>query len=611
MKLLLISMGLLAVAHAGEKYWWMNKGVFGGASGGGGGRGGGSSGNGGCCGGNGGHNSNQGQGNYNDYQPQQQQQQQQQGSNNNHNNQNFGGSSSVQTECPAGTKCVSDFFCDENAVMVSYRVSLTPAQKRNRGNLLPCMNQQTGQFDVCCSTSSGSSGGNQVQSNCWSVGQADVDCPNSELCCFDGCRNACYFRGNENAPRPGQQQPFQPAPAPQQPQRPQPPPPQQQRPQPTPPGPRPSPPPQQQQQSQSQDNFQDPPPIPTPAPQQPYNPPPPPQQTFNPPTQQQQQQQQSFNPPPPQRQQQQQQQQRPSPSTGQCPNINALPFEDCESERDTCWNTDRRDDCARGFLCCNDGCVKTCYNTNTGDFLRHPQSKLSSESQAGSPPASLPAQQPARRPSNNARPSNQNNFRAPVPQNNNNNNFGSQNNFQPAPPRQNNNNFSPPRQSPSNSFNSQPSANNNNNNYNPPQTSHSSNGNTNIQFPQPSRNNFNKPRPAPQQSFNSAPQSQGSRNNFQSNGPQPQADEKPFVMCPSAMLCVPRENCDLKGFITTQSLALTPQLEMLRVATIGVRSPDRFFFSFLGENVESGSVAREVSPSPSENVWFPSVSSPL
>ena len=46
------------------------------------------------------------------------------------------GSNSVQTECPAGTKCVDDYFCDENAIMVNYRVDLTPAQKRNRGNLL-------------------------------------------------------------------------------------------------------------------------------------------------------------------------------------------------------------------------------------------------------------------------------------------------------------------------------------------------------------------------------------------------------------------------------------------------------------------------------------------
>ena len=40
------------------------------------------------------------------------------------------------TECPAGTKCVQDFFCNENAVMVSYRVSLTPEQKKRRGDLI-------------------------------------------------------------------------------------------------------------------------------------------------------------------------------------------------------------------------------------------------------------------------------------------------------------------------------------------------------------------------------------------------------------------------------------------------------------------------------------------
>lgn len=33
-------------------------------------------------------------------------------------------------------------------------------------------------------------------SNCWSVGQADVDCPNNALCCFDGCVNACYYGGS-------------------------------------------------------------------------------------------------------------------------------------------------------------------------------------------------------------------------------------------------------------------------------------------------------------------------------------------------------------------------------------------------------------------------------
>jgi len=32
-------------------------------------------------------------------------------------------------------------------------------------------------------------------SNCWSVGQADVDCLNDALCCFDGCANVCQGAG--------------------------------------------------------------------------------------------------------------------------------------------------------------------------------------------------------------------------------------------------------------------------------------------------------------------------------------------------------------------------------------------------------------------------------
>eukprot|EP00095_Tigriopus_kingsejongensis_P008243 maker-scaffold230_size244653-snap-gene-0.16 protein:Tk08243 transcript:maker-scaffold230_size244653-snap-gene-0.16-mRNA-1 annotation:"serine proteinase stubble-like" len=811
MRLLLVSVALLASAQAGNnKYWWMNKDVFGGSNGGGSSGGSSASGGAGCCGG---HDSNQGQG-QNNYQPQQsssgssyQPQQQSPGqSSNNHNNNNnnnnnnpgFGGNSNVQTECPAGTKCVGDFFCDENAIMVNYRVDLSPAQKRNRGNLLPCMNQQTGQFDVCCSTASpGSQGNNRpssqgqqnqpsfqgqqnqpsfqgqsgssqnnnnpgnnqisnsipqgscpnigalpdiascngMKSNCWSVGQADVDCPNNALCCFDGCRNACYFgAGNGNAPPPRpapQQSNNRPAPqqsnnrpAPQQ---------SNNRPAPAPqqsnnrPAPAPQPsfnPPPQEQQSQSfgqanaapQQDYVDPPPLNTPPPRQnppPRPAPPRPQPQSQPrPEAQQQQQSQSFGP------------------TDDCPNMSPLPSADCAAERDTCWNTGKRDDCARGFLCCYDGCSKTCLNTQTGDFLRHPQSQLSSNTQAGSPPAQFQPQPAPNRPrNNNNRGQNQNNFRQPAQSNNNNNNFGQPapqngNNFgQPAP--QNSNNFggsSAPAPQNSNNFGSRPAP-APQNNYSPSQQSSSnqqnsrpqrpSHSNGNIQFPQQSQNNpvrrpsnnnnnnnnnFNR-QPAPQQSFK--PQSQGSQSNFGGNNPQSSSDEKPFVMCPSAMLCVPRETCDLKGFITTTPLNLTPQLEMLRVATItcvnpdnqnidiccrdpnyqdpwpggmmngggnnggnnggggfggnqgfnngngnqfqgqqpaqnngnnhhsgssnngggkrrggygkkeGVRSPDRFFFSFLGENVESGSVAREVSPSPSENVRLPSVSSPL
>ena len=43
---------------------------------------------------------------------------------------------------------------------------------------------------------------------------------------------------------------------------------------------------------------------------------------------------------------------------------------------------------------------------------------------------------------------------------------------------------------------------------------------------------------------------------------------KPYVRCPSAMECVQRVNCDFEGFITTDTLNLSPDLEMLRVPLI-------------------------------------------
>ena len=35
-------------------------------------------------------------------------------------------------------------------------------------------------------------------SDCWSVGQPDVDCLNNALCCFDGCANVCQGAGEED-----------------------------------------------------------------------------------------------------------------------------------------------------------------------------------------------------------------------------------------------------------------------------------------------------------------------------------------------------------------------------------------------------------------------------
>ena len=71
-------------------------------------------------------------------------------------------------------------------------------------------------------------------------------------------------------------------------------------------------------------------------------------------------------------------------------------------------------------------------------------------------------------------------------------------------------------------------------------------------------NNFFQPARPPQ------PSPQGARPQFQG----PLADEKPFVMCPSAMICIKRELCDFKGFMADKPINYTPELEMLSVPNI-------------------------------------------
>ena len=50
------------------------------------------------------------------------------------------------------------------------------------------------------------------------------------------------------------------------------------------------------------------------------------------------------------------------------------------------------------------------------------------------------------------------------------------------------------------------------------------------------------------------------------------AELKPYVRCPSAMKCVEKNLCDFEGFMTDQPLDLTPDLEMLRVPLIVIKS---------------------------------------
>jgi len=139
-----------------------------------------------------------------------------------------------QTQCSQGWKCVSELFCDVTATMVPFRVELTAEERNRRGDLTPCMNQATSQFDVCCKKPSSlprlennqivTSQRQQIRdptcpainilppieqcrgrpSNCWSVGVADTDCIGNALCCFDGCANVCQGKGPVNG-NPGPQ----------------------------------------------------------------------------------------------------------------------------------------------------------------------------------------------------------------------------------------------------------------------------------------------------------------------------------------------------------------------------------------------------------------------
>merc|ERR1711892_428096 len=128
-----------------------------------------------------------------------------------------------ETQCSEGWKCVSDLFCDASATMAQFRVELTQAERSRRGQLTPCMNQFTQQFDVCCRKPVVLPEQNEIDnfqrqelkpttcpvinvlppieqcgrrpSNCWSVGLADTDCIGNGLCCFDGCANVCQGEG--------------------------------------------------------------------------------------------------------------------------------------------------------------------------------------------------------------------------------------------------------------------------------------------------------------------------------------------------------------------------------------------------------------------------------
>merc|ERR1711988_2046579 len=286
--------------------------------------------------------------------------------------------SGIRTECPSGTKCVAEFFCNENAIMVNQRVSLTPAQKRQRGSLTSCV--LGGDLGVCCSTAQ-SNGGSSAS----------------------------------NLPVRSQQQTVASEPV-----------------------------------ASAADPDSD-------------------AEVIIP--------------------------------TGSCPEMAELPpIEACQGKNSTCWSVGLPDvDCVDNALCCFDGCVNACFNSNMDTpaedppALTTPAPILPRKAELTTPPSKPPQEQETIPPEQVAQASNEVEQKVPAPE--------------PT---------TKPTKRPSNVVN---------------------------EVLQP------------------APRAQG-------GGMREASEEKPHVMCPAAMLCVPREKCDFKGFITEQTLSLSPQLEMLRVPLI-------------------------------------------
>merc|ERR1719209_2114691 len=203
-----------------------------------------------------------------------------------------------------------------------------------------------------------------------------------------------------------------------------------------------------------------------------------------------------------------------------------LPIEQCQGRTSNCWSVGQADvDCINNALCCFDGCANVCQGAGSVSPAQPP-------TPARQPAAVQPPRQPqqgrqpqpqrpqaAAKPKPAAQPA-----RDPWPQN--------QPAAQPARPQR-----KPKPQRPK------------------PQ----------ARPVQPAKDPWpqNQPARAPASRPASRPANQGA-----ASRPVKPASQEPFVMCPSAMKCVPKTNCDLKGVMTETAQSYSPEVELLRVPLI-------------------------------------------
>merc|ERR1719500_1801232 len=199
-----------------------------------------------------------------------------------------------------------------------------------------------------------------------------------------------------------------------------------------------------------------------------------------------------------------------------------LPIEQCQGRSSNCWSVGQADvDCINNALCCFDGCANVCLGAGSVSPAQPP---LPERQQTAAQPPRQPQQgrqpQPQRpqavaKPKPAAQPA-----KDPWPQN--------QPAAQPVRPQR-----KPKPQRPK------------------PQ----------ARPVQPAKDPWPQNQPARAPASRPASQGAGSR-------PVRPASQEPFVMCPSAMKCVPKTNCDLKGVMTETVQSYSPQVELLRVPLI-------------------------------------------
>merc|ERR1712183_697520 len=214
----------------------------------------------------------------------------------------------------------------------------------------------------------------------------------------------------------------------------------------------------------------------------------------------------------------------------------------CAGRSSNCWSVGQTDvDCPGFALCCFDGCANTCQGGG-GEAPRQSSQNNAANSNVGQGAA--------------------NNDQVQYPQQT------QSQNTQVAPPRPQKK--WPQKQTPIVSYPAVP----NETDQSYPQ------GGGNRPKQQPRRQNRpkqNKPKKRPQKPRPAQRQQQARpANNNQQARPQSnnQARPQPSVMCPSAMLCVPKPNCDFKGIITDIPLNnLSPELEALRVPYLSCVNP--------------------------------------